>query len=447
MKIREFVLAALLGASPAGATELSVSTVDELHSAINDAEPGDVIVLEDGVYSIVSTLKPSNHGTELAPIVLKARNRGGALLESSDVMAFETRGAYWHFEDLVIQGVCALDDVCEHAFHIVGTADGTIIRNTVMIDFNAQIKGNGEDLGAGMIYPDDVVIEGNELYNNATRETNNPVTPIDVVGGQRWIVRDNFIHDFAKGASDLVSYAAFFKGNSKDGLFERNLIACEWLHSGGIRVGLSFGGGGTSPDSVCEEGSCAIEHSGGIMRNNIIAHCPRDVGIYLNESVDTSIYNNLLYNTSGIDVRYEVTTADIRNNILAGDITERDGGTATTSSNLENVSDEDFEAWFEDPAGLDFSLVLGSAFVDQGEALDEVWDDYCSNDRDDGKPDIGAIEYDAEHDCETAPGSDPGDDDGCQGRAVPMDLALFLLAPFHRLRRRRSAMRCHRGRR
>src|SRR5262249_23359599 len=156
----------------------------------------------------------------------------------------------------------------------------------------------------------------------------NPVTPIDVVGGYRWVIRANYIHDHAKAQDNTISYAAFLKGNSRDGVFERNLVVCEMLHSGQIRLGLSFGGGGSSPDNICEDGTCNPEHQNGIMRNNIIAHCPADVGIYVNEGQNTLIYNNTLYDTAGIDMRFATTTGEVRNNLLGGDIQNRDGATA-----------------------------------------------------------------------------------------------------------------------
>jgi len=136
-----------------------------------------------------------------------------------------------------------------------------------------------------------VLIEYNEFSNSRPRDTGNPVAPIDIVGGKRWVVRGNFIHDHEKGQGDGISYAAFLKGNSRDGLFERNLIVCELLHRGGIRLGLSFGGGGSQPDSICKEGRCSPEHRNGVMRNNVIVNCPADVGIYLDEARDSRVYN------------------------------------------------------------------------------------------------------------------------------------------------------------
>src|SRR5690606_22946082 len=131
------------------------------------------------------------------------------------VEGFKVSGANWVFENLTLRGVCADDSSCEHAWHIVGGADNTIIRNNVAVNFNAQIKANGE--GDPRVWPDDVLVEYNEFYDEAPRNTSNPVTKIDVVGGRRWIIRGNYIHDFAKGGGNNLSYAAFLKGNSRDG--------------------------------------------------------------------------------------------------------------------------------------------------------------------------------------------------------------------------------------
>lgn len=61
------------------------------------------------------------------------------------------------------------------------------------------------------------------------------------------VVEANRISDFEKGGGDTISYAAFLKGNSKDGVFERNLVVCSEHFSGGVRVGLSFRSARTVP--------------------------------------------------------------------------------------------------------------------------------------------------------------------------------------------------------
>ncbi len=397
-------LVLLLAPSEARAAEVPVSTAAELQAAISDAAPGDEIILAPGIYAIPSKLSCTADGTAEAPIVVRAEALGEAVVEMDNAEGFHIQGAHWQVTQLEIVGVCADDSACEHAFHITGDAEGTYIHHNRVEGFNAHIKANGTNTGpmGERVWPDDVVIEYNEFFNPAPRQTSNPVTLIDVVGGRRWLVRANYIHDFAKGQGNNISYAAFLKGNSRDGVFERNLVVCEWLHSGGVRLGLSFGGGGSSPDSICEDGSCTPEHQDGIMRNNIIAHCPADVGIYVNEGANTLIYNNTLYDTTGIDMRFEATTGEVRNNILDGEVRNRDASTANFASNLEMVPLVDLQAWFVDPEALDFSLADGAALVDQGENLGEVIDDYCANIRDDGTHDLGALEYDGDGMCDSS---------------------------------------------
>ena len=384
-----------LSAPAAAAAEISVQTVEARRDAVAGAAPGDTIILAAG--------------TAEAPIVL--RGAAGATIESDTVEAIKIHGPSWRIEGLTMIGVCADDSGCEHAVHIVGAADGTEITGCALIDFNAQIKSNGEEVGGVFVWPDDVRISGNDLHDTRPRQTANPVTKIDVVGGRRWTVTANRISDYEKALGDTVSYGAFLKGNSQDGLMERNLVVCSERFSGGVRLGLSLGGGGTSPDSICEEGTCTPEHRRGTLQNNLIANCS-DVGIYLNEAAESLILGNTLYQTSGIDVRYEASTAALTGNLLDGRIRERDGGAATPDANLEQL---DLSAVFADPGALDFRLVSDPGIIDA--APPGLTDDFCGNLRD-GSPDIGAVEYLTDAPCDTsrthpdAPGgsgSDSGD--------------------------------------
>lgn len=364
--------------------EVHVATEVALRDAVAAVAPGDVIVIDAGVIRLTDTLRLDVPGTPQAPIVLRG---AGATLESDTVEALKLSAPWWVVEDLVLRGVCGNDDTCEHALHIVGAADGTVVRNNVLVDFNAQIKANGEDAGGGMEWPDDVWIVANDFHDTRARQTANPVTKLDVVGGRRWVVEANRFADFQKALGDGVSYAAFLKGNSRDGLLERNLVVCSDTFDGGTRVGLSLGGGGTSPDSICEEGSCTPEHQRGILRNNIVQNCV-DVGIYLNEASETRVLHNTLYATAGIDVRFEDSTAEVAGNVLDGDIRERDGGTAVVGTNYTG----DLAAVFAAPDEGDFDLRDDPGLIDAGAPDPDVPDDYCAHPRD-ARPDLGAIEY------------------------------------------------------
>ena len=99
-----------------------------------------------------------------------------------------------------------------------------------------------------------------------------------------------------------------------------------------MRIGFSFGGGGTSRP-YCRDRQCTVEHRGGIARSNVIMNCPNDVGIYLYKSADATIHNNALINTRGIDVKDSASYANIMN-IIDGRILARDGGTVSKARNI-----------------------------------------------------------------------------------------------------------------
>lgn len=305
------------------AQDLTVTSSAELATAFNYARAGDRIVLADGSYEVFK-LKTAHAGSAGKPITVIAQTPGGALIHATGIEAFSILHPYWIIDGLTFKGQADSD----HALHIVGNADHTVIRNNTLQDFNAQIKVNGED----GLFPDSGLIENNDLFNNYPRPTGLPVASIDIVGGRDWIVRDNYIADFGKLEADQTSYGLFLKGNSQRGIVENNLIICSRHNRGGIRIGMSFGGGGSGA-AACEANDCSVEHTEGQMRNNVVLNCS-DVGIYLNKAKDSIILNNTLLLTAGIDVRYPVSSALISDNLLSGGVRSRDSGNITVRRNL-----------------------------------------------------------------------------------------------------------------
>lgn len=393
--------AVAFGAVAAAETRIvAVDTVDGLTRAVEAAQAGDEIVLAPGTY-VLDRLNLKAAGTAENPITLKASRRGQAVIHATARETFVVYGAHWIVDGLDILGICEPQELCDHAFHIVGQADNFILRDNRIRDFNAAIKGNGLELetaGAGgqkgkeYFYPDNVLIAGNFFYNATPRTTDVPVTVIDVVGGDGWIIRENFVADFQKGGGDGVSYGMFLKGNSRNGVFERNLVICEWQHAGGSRVAMSLGGGGTGT-KFCENQDCTYEHTNGLIRNNIILNCSRDVGIYLNKARDTKIYNNTLINTAGIDIRFQGSTADIRNNIVSGLIRDRNGGDHTEANNLVHPHSGSLMDLYADVATGNFRLRREGEIMGKGRRLPEVTDDFCGRPRRLAVYDLGAIEY------------------------------------------------------
>ena len=370
---------------------VAVRDVKEFLAAIKEAEPGDEITLAAGVYRIQSrNIEIMRGGTPVQPVVVKANRLGEAVIELDSLEGFWVNAPYWAFENLEFKGVTKNHDYGEHAFHIVGGGKGFVLRNCRLHEFNSMIKGNGHRGRDGeTTFPDNVLIENNHFFNSEIRRTSHPVTFIDVVGPDHWIVRGNLIADFCKGEGDRISYAAFLKGNSSTGVFENNLVIGEYRTTGGVRVGLSLGGGGSGAQ-FSRHGSNAVEHTGGVVRNNILMYCS-DVGLYLNRARYTKVFNNTFYRTLGLDVRFSASSAVIRNNLLSSRIEERDGGISIQDHNLV-VDVDDFKAWFRDPDRGDFSLKDGDDVIDKGVSMDPVWEDFCGNVRN-GLLDLGAIEY------------------------------------------------------
>lgn len=390
---------------------VAVDSTEAIQEAVSQAQPGDAITLKPGVYTFKGRGIPvKNPGRPDAPIAVRAETLGTVTLRFNMSEGFIVEAPYWIFENLQIEGICPQHSYCEHGFHVVGTGHSVMIRNNRLYDFNAQLKVNGGEVYGlngkrHRDWPDFGLVEGNTVADRGVRETGNPVTKLNINGGNEWIVRGNLIADFEKARSNQISYAAFMKSNGRNGVFEGNAVICHMkLESwGGIRLGLSFGGGGTG-QQFCRDFSCDTEHTGGIIRNNVIMNCPNDVGIYLNRSRDTTIVNNGIYNTLGIDVRFPTSSAYLANNIIDGRIKERDGGRSSAEDNLILGSGifggSGLSGLFADAVNADFALIDRKSVVGRGIAVKEPGVDFCANKRKTESPDLGPLDYDGPATCD-----------------------------------------------
>jgi hypothetical protein len=385
-----------------------VDTQDAIARAIKNAKPGQIITIAPGNYRFsgraISVTRP---GTATEPIYVRAERLGSVTLSMNTLEGFHVKAPYWIFENLNIVGACESDQHCEHAFHVVGKGSSFVLRNSIVRDFNASLKVNGLIISGTRAWPDYGLIEHNVFQNSSARETGNTVALLNIDSVDHWVVRGNYITDFAKARGNKVSYGAYMKGNGKSGIFERNVVICEnkLPVDGGIRLGLSFGGGGTE-NKYCRGQSCATEHRGGVMRNNIISNCSEDVGIYLNKSADTRIYNNLLLNNLGIDIRYASSSAVITNNLISGRIKQRDGGIEKSNNNYidracfgHNRSDCFFDELYADPDNIDLRLLLvENPIWSAGLPVNDLTEDLCGMPR--GQDiDLGPIQYSNGLDC------------------------------------------------
>lgn len=309
------------GASvPAPKPDLEAGSAAEIVRAVQIAKAGQTILVRPGRYRINTVVPTGNAGTAQQPITVRAANPGEAVIEFDTVEGFHVTQPYWVIENLTIRGVCRRDSDCEHAFHVVGAARGVVLRNNRVEDFNAHIKVNGAD---GK-WPDNGLAQYNTLTNGRNRQTENPVTPFDLVAASGWQVLDNLVTDFVKTQGNQVSYGVFMKGAGDGGRIERNLIVCtsSGISQPGNRVGLSWGAGSAQSGS-CRDGKCTFDFTAGVAANNVIAHC-NDAGIDVNRSRQITLGFNTLVNTAGILVRGRSEDVQVYGNLMEGRIRSHD---------------------------------------------------------------------------------------------------------------------------
>jgi hypothetical protein len=361
---------------PGNATDLHVASSAELFRAMQKAQAGQTILIAPGRYAINRPLLTGAAGEAALPITVRAAKPGTVLLEVNTAVGFRVAHAFWVFENLQMRGVCEEQGNCEHAFHIVGGAHHTVLRNNLMADFNAHLRVNGEGTGEDTAWPDDGLVQFNSLVNSRPRATQRVVAPVDIVGVNRWRVLDNHISGFAKSMGDQTAYGLLMRGGGHGGRVERNLLVCTTQAgsnpgNSGIRVGLSFGGA-SGDKKFCRE-ACEYQHQAGLAVNNVIAHC-NDFGLDVKQSTSILLAHNSLINTAGIDVRSAQSTATVYGNLLDGRIRQRDGAHANASMNEVLNLDH----YLERPDALDLRW---RNLLDSVPTLPLVADDFCGQAR------------------------------------------------------------------
>lgn len=357
--------------SDGGTPTRLVHDADELARAMTAAQPGEVIELAPGTYAIRNTLYAGRPGTATRPIAVRARRPGTAEIQVSAIQGVLLEHSFWLFENLTWRGMCRkTHDDCEHAIHVAGGARGTVIRNNLMIDFNAHIKINGK----ASEWPDAGLMQFNTLTSTGPRRTERPVTPFDLVGASGWKIADNRIEAFVKDGSNGVSYGLFVKGGGRNARIVRNLVVCtpKMVWQRGLRVGISVGNGGT--DAPYCRGSCEAEHHDAWVANNVVAHC-NDVGIDVARSRATRVLNNTLINTAGILVRRPPADALAANNLLDGHLQARHGATLLTEANITSLR---LDGHLAAPDLLDLRWLRPPA---ESGAPSRVNDDFCGQPR------------------------------------------------------------------
>lgn len=357
-------------------TQVIVSTVQELWDAINQthAQGGNMtILIADGTYEIAS---PSQYPyIEVNNVVFRSHsgNRanvvltGGGMRETGDTEnVFGVIGNNVTIADLTI-GACG-----NHGISVNG--DNLFVHNVRIYNTYEQML-KGTDAGDGA---DNGIVQCSLFEYPAGIGPQYYIGGIDVHEGNDWIVRDNTFRNIKSpdpGEDFLAEHAIHFWRDSVNTQVERNRITnCDR----GIGFGLD-----------------TSSHSGGLIANNMV-HTTRDVGIGLETSPNTQVYNNTVYTegySNSIEYRFAATTGvKIYNNLTNAAISDRESG---SSADLRNNRTDAQANWFLEAASGDLHLTASRAeVVNQGLTISAVTEDYDRQARPQGPAyDIGADEF------------------------------------------------------
>src|SRR5690349_14031919 len=88
------VLLFLAGSTRALATTITVTSIPAMQTAINNAAPGDVIILANGVYTTTADITINKKGTASLPITIAAQTIGGAEITGTGGFSLVSPAAY-----------------------------------------------------------------------------------------------------------------------------------------------------------------------------------------------------------------------------------------------------------------------------------------------------------------------------------------------------------------
>ncbi len=381
--------------TPTATVTIAAGDVSALVSAVNNASPGDVILLEDGTWD----LDGAYLWIDVDGVTLQ-----GASGDSANVIL---DGGYVTTEIITI----AANDVTvahlttrrawTHGIHATGgaTADvtGAVIYDVAVMDPGEQaIKVN--QTGSGT-YTDDGVIACShlELTDAGRPSVRNCYTGgIDSHATRGWSIRDNYVAGFWC-ESGLSEHGIHLWRKNAETVIERNVIEnC----ARGIGLGLSESPGAFDRDHGIDCGPAYVDDvRSDVWNNKVFVDDARiyasgagfDVGIGIWNACEANVVHNTVYSTqapySSIEWRFDPTSAYVANNLVSHNLRERTVGVATVEGNIESAGSGEFV----DAASGNLHLAAGSSAVDAGVATGLTTQDIDGATRD-ATPDVGADE-------------------------------------------------------
>lgn len=136
-------------APPAAPRNVSVNSVSTLESALSAAQPGDVITIQPGTYTIFY-LSINRSGTAANPIIIRGASREKVIMDGLNCGCnlFEVYGSYIRIESLTMRNA-------DQAVRFFGPVTGNSITRTLMT--NVQKGMNGQSGQSGFVIADNQI--------------------------------------------------------------------------------------------------------------------------------------------------------------------------------------------------------------------------------------------------------------------------------------------------
>lgn len=290
-----FVLCMLLSAR-LSATTITVASLTDLQTAINNAVPGDIIILANGVYTAAADITVNKKGTAAQPITIAAQTIGGAEITGSGGFSILSPAAY-----IIIKGF-KFTHAANHAKMASGTSFCRWTRNIF------ETPGEGEYL---LLNGNDHQVDYNTFQNKhqlgrfiAVRGSGSQIAQ------RLWIHHNYFFQQFPGGGNGAETFQFGLSGYSlsnSNSIVEYNLFEqCDG-----------------------ENELLSVKASQVTVRYNTIRDCPAQ--FTLRHGNRSLVYGNYFINTPGIRIfgdDHIIHSNHFENCSIAVDIGNGDGEVA-----------------------------------------------------------------------------------------------------------------------
>ena len=379
---------------PPTGTVVNVSNNSELQTAVSNLSNGTTIMLAPGTYNLSSTLYITKDNISIRG---QTNNANDVVLKGKgmEVANFGNvpHGIWSDASNLTVANL-TIQDVYHNGIILNPGAEEPLIHNVHLIDTGEQfIKANpvafGDGVDRGIVQYSRMeysVSPPNTDHGGGTGYTNG----IDVHAGHDWIIRYNTFKNFhTPDSADVLWAPAVLMWNGAQGTITQSNTF--------INVDRAIAYGLT-------DRSTGNDHSGGMIKNNMIYYAPQlysssrsansDASIIVWDSPQTKVYHNTVLTNGNlnkaIEFRFNTAGAEAKNNLVDAYIGERNGGTFSSTGNLQSAT----ASMFVNPAIGDLHLLsTATSVIDKVSYISEASSDFDGESRPQSNTvDIGADE-------------------------------------------------------